>query len=70
MCCSSTTGSTGPATGRDAEVEVGAGWWLAAPWQHKLPAMAGLVLLGAATYLAALAVLGFRPGDFSRRGVA
>jgi putative peptidoglycan lipid II flippase len=47
-----------------------ASWWLAAPWQHKLPAMAGLVLLGAATYLAALAVLGFRPRDFSRHGAA
>jgi putative peptidoglycan lipid II flippase len=47
-----------------------AAWWLGAPWQHKLPAIAGLVLLGAAAYAGCLALFGFRPGDFSRRGVA
>jgi putative peptidoglycan lipid II flippase len=45
-----------------------ASWWLAAPWQRKLPAIVGLVLLGAATYAACLAAFGFRPRDFSRRG--
>jgi putative peptidoglycan lipid II flippase len=45
-----------------------AGWWLAASWQLKLPAILGLVLLGAATYAASLAAFGFRPRDFSRRG--
>jgi putative peptidoglycan lipid II flippase len=45
-------------------------WWLNAPWQWKLPAIAGLVLLGAATYAAALAAFGFRPRDFLRRGAA
>jgi uncharacterized integral membrane protein len=43
-------------------------WWLAAPWQHKLPAIFGLVLLGALIYGGALAAFGFRPRDFSRRG--
>jgi putative peptidoglycan lipid II flippase len=47
-----------------------AAWWLAAPWQRKLPAMAGLVLGGAATYLVSLAALGFRPRHFHRRGAA
>jgi putative peptidoglycan lipid II flippase len=42
-------------------------WWLAAPWQHKVPALAGLVLLGAAAYAGSLLALGFRPRDFSRR---
>jgi putative peptidoglycan lipid II flippase len=45
-----------------------ASWWLSAPWQRKLPAILGLVLLGAATYAASLAAFGFRPRDFSRRG--
>jgi putative peptidoglycan lipid II flippase len=45
-----------------------ASWWLAAPWQGKLPAILGLVLLGAATYAGSLAAFGFRPRDFSRRG--
>jgi putative peptidoglycan lipid II flippase len=44
-----------------------AGWWLSAPWQKKLPAILGLVVLGAAAYGAALALFGFRPRDFSRR---
>jgi putative peptidoglycan lipid II flippase len=42
-------------------------WWLGAPWQKKLPAILGLVVLGAAAYGAALALFGFRPRDFSRR---
>lgn len=45
-----------------------AAWWLAASWQGKVPAVIGLVLLGAACYGASLAALGFRPRDFSRRG--
>jgi putative peptidoglycan lipid II flippase len=43
-------------------------WWLAAPWQRKLPATLGLVLLGAAAYGACLLAFGFRLRDFSRRG--
>jgi putative peptidoglycan lipid II flippase len=44
-----------------------ASWWLRAPWQHKVPAVSGLVLLGAGVYAACLLALGFRPRDFSRR---
>ena len=44
-----------------------AGWWLEAPWQRKLPAVIGLVALGAAAYGACLYAFGFRPRDFSRR---
>ena len=47
-----------------------AGWWLGASWRLKLPAVIGLVLLGAATYAASLLAFGFRPRDFSRRGAA
>jgi putative peptidoglycan lipid II flippase len=47
-----------------------AAWWFNAPWQKKIPAVLGLVALGALVYGAALAVLGFRPRDFSRRGAA
>src|SRR3982751_1447449 len=47
-----------------------ASWWLAAGWQQKLPPLIGLVVLGMLTYGAALALLGFRPRDFSRRGAA
>jgi len=47
-----------------------ASWWLAAPWQKKLPALLGLVLLGMLVYGACLAALGFRPRDFSRRAAA
>ncbi|HEY3077266.1 MAG TPA: lipid II flippase MurJ, partial [Burkholderiales bacterium] len=47
-----------------------AGWWLIAPWQRKLPALLGLVLLGMLAYGACLALFGFRPRDFSRRGAA
>jgi putative peptidoglycan lipid II flippase len=45
-------------------------WWLAAPWQRKLPATLGLVLLGAAAYGACLLAFGFRLRDFSRAGAA
>ena len=45
-----------------------ASWWLGGSWQRKLPAITGLVLLGAATYAACLAAFGFRLRDFSRRG--
>jgi putative peptidoglycan lipid II flippase len=43
-------------------------WWLGAGWKLRLPALTGLVLLGVGVYAACLALLGFRPGDFSRRG--
>jgi len=42
-------------------------WWLDAPWEHKVPATAGLVLLGAAVYLGLLFLFGLRWRDFSRR---
>jgi putative peptidoglycan lipid II flippase len=42
-------------------------WWLAAHGVIRAAAIAGLVLLGAAVYFAALWVLGFRMRDFSRR---
>jgi putative peptidoglycan lipid II flippase len=45
-------------------------WWFAAAWQRKLPALLGLVALGAAVYGVALAALGFRLRHFSRRGAA
>ncbi len=44
-----------------------AGWWLGAPWQRKLPAVLGLVALGAAAYGGCLLAFGFRPRHFSRR---
>ena len=44
-----------------------AGWWLGAGWQKKVPAMIGLVILGAAVYAGCLFAFGFRPRDFSRR---
>jgi len=47
-----------------------ASWWLAAGWQRKLPALLGLVVLGTLAYGACLALFGFRPRDFSRRGAA
>jgi putative peptidoglycan lipid II flippase len=47
-----------------------ASWWLVAPWQRKLPALLGLVLLGMLAYGGCLALFGFRPRDFSRRGAA
>jgi putative peptidoglycan lipid II flippase len=43
-------------------------WWLAAGWEKKIPAVIGLVILGAAVYGGCLFALGFRPRDFSRRG--
>src|SRR3954464_7868424 len=43
-------------------------WWLRAPWQHKIPAVLGLVALGMAVYGACLLAFGFRLRDFSRRG--
>ena len=46
----------------------GADWWLAAGWRSKVPALAGLVLGGAAVYGGCLLALGFRVRDFSRRG--
>ncbi len=45
-------------------------WWLRAHWQMKLPALAGLVALGAAAYGGCLFALGFRPRDFSRKAAA
>src|SRR5882762_9230907 len=45
-------------------------WWLSAPWQQKLPAIIGLVLLGGAAYAGCLLAFGMRPRDFSRRGAA
>jgi putative peptidoglycan lipid II flippase len=41
-------------------------WWLAAAWQAKLAALAGLVLFGAAAYAGCLLALGFRLRQFSR----
>jgi len=43
-------------------------WWLQATWQSRIPALAGLVALGAAVYAIALRALGFRLQQFSRRG--
>jgi hypothetical protein len=42
-------------------------WWLSAGWQQRLPALFGLVVLGAAAYGGCLAAFGFRPRHFSRR---
>ena len=44
-----------------------AAWWLQAPWQAKVPALAGLVLLGMTVYGTCLFALGFRLRDFSRK---
>jgi len=41
-------------------------WWLGAGWSAKVPMLAGLVLLGVASYGACLLALGFRLRDFSR----
>jgi putative peptidoglycan lipid II flippase len=43
-------------------------WWLGAGWQAKVPALGGLVALGAAAYAACLYAFGFRLRDFSRHG--
>jgi putative peptidoglycan lipid II flippase len=45
-----------------------AGWWLAAGWQRKLPAVIGLALLGAIAYGACLYLFGLRLSQFYRRG--
>jgi putative peptidoglycan lipid II flippase len=42
-------------------------WWLRSGWQLKVPAVLGLVALGAAAYGACLLMLGMRARDFSRR---
>jgi putative peptidoglycan lipid II flippase len=42
-------------------------WWLQAAGHLKVPAVLGLVALGAAVYGACLFAFGFRPRDFSRR---
>jgi putative peptidoglycan lipid II flippase len=42
-------------------------WWLQAAWHRKVPAVLGLVALGAAVYGACLFAFGFRLRDFSRR---
>ena len=47
-----------------------ASWWLGAHGSRTLPALLGLVLLGMLAYGACLALFGFRPRDFSRRGAA
>jgi putative peptidoglycan lipid II flippase len=47
-----------------------ASWWFNAPWQHKLPAVVGLSVLGAAVYGGVLFAFGFRLRDFSRKGAA
>jgi putative peptidoglycan lipid II flippase len=47
-----------------------AAWWLAAPWERKLPAILGLVALGGFTYAGCLLAFGFRPRDFSRRSAS
>jgi putative peptidoglycan lipid II flippase len=46
------------------------GWWLQARWPRKIPALLGLVVLGAGTYGACLAAFGFRLRHFARRGAA
>ena len=43
-------------------------WWFSARWGLRLPALGGLVVLGALVYAACLAAFGFRLRDFSRRG--
>jgi putative peptidoglycan lipid II flippase len=43
-------------------------WWFAASWSLRLPALGALVLLGMTVYAACLTIMGFRLGDFSRRG--
>ena len=41
--------------------------WLAAGWQLKVPAVLGLVVLGALIYGVCLGLFGLRPRHFSRR---
>ena len=45
-------------------------WWLQAGWRAKVPALAGLVVLGVAVYGLCLLALGLRVRHFSRRGAA
>jgi len=44
-------------------------WWLSAAGRQKVPALAGLVLLGAAVYGGSLLAMGIRMKDFARQGV-
>jgi putative peptidoglycan lipid II flippase len=44
-----------------------AAWWLAARWQQKVPAIAGLVALGVLVYLGLLYAFGLRWRDFARQ---
>jgi putative peptidoglycan lipid II flippase len=43
-----------------------ASWWLGSAAMLKVPALGGIVVLGAAVYFAALWLLGFRVADFQR----
>jgi putative peptidoglycan lipid II flippase len=42
-------------------------WWIGADWRWRVPALTGLVVLGAAVYFGTLWALGFRARDFVRR---
>ena len=42
-------------------------WWLQSGWERKVPAVLGLVGLGAAVYGGCLLAFGFRARDFARR---
>ena len=44
-------------------------WWLSATGRQKVPALAGLVLLGAAVYGGSLLAMGVRMKDFARQGL-
>jgi putative peptidoglycan lipid II flippase len=44
-------------------------WWLHAPGLQRMAALCGLVVVGSGAYFATLFTLGFRPRDFSRRGI-
>jgi putative peptidoglycan lipid II flippase len=44
-----------------------AAWWTGADWRLRAAALAGLVMLGALVYFAALWALGFRARDFVRK---
>jgi len=43
-------------------------WWLQAGGVQRVAALCGLVVIGSGAYFATLWLLGFRAGDFSRRG--
>jgi putative peptidoglycan lipid II flippase len=43
------------------------GDWLAMPTLNRMLHLAGIVVLGMTVYFSALALLGFRPGDFMKR---